>query len=151
MKTFPNEADYLQISWCCKVIMILVWNHHFANSTVVIMTLFAITNYHWPICLVICFIQFVRLSYPYTGHDDGLSRIPNFDWGRTAGVTGQQRMLTHPWHLILPSHLSEVHVALYSIWNCLLDYDYVLHIVNFAILYCPLGGISVSHFISLCL
>jgi hypothetical protein len=34
---------------------------------------------------------------------------------RTAGVTGQQRMLTPPRHLILPSHLSEVRVALHSI------------------------------------
>jgi hypothetical protein len=31
----------------------------------------------------------------------------------TAGVTGQQRMLTPPRHLILPSHLSEVCVALH--------------------------------------
>jgi hypothetical protein len=28
------------------------------------MTLFAITNYHWPICWMICFIHFVRLSFP---------------------------------------------------------------------------------------
>jgi hypothetical protein len=35
--------------------------------------------------------------------------------GSTAGVTGQQRMLTPPWHLILPSHLSEVRDGLHSI------------------------------------
>jgi hypothetical protein len=35
--------------------------------------------------------------------------------GLTAGVAGQQRMLTPPWHLILPSHLSKVRVALHSI------------------------------------
>jgi hypothetical protein len=46
--------------------------------------------------------------------EDGLSRIPNFDYGRTAGVTGQQRMLTPPEHLILPSHFSGVRVALHS-------------------------------------
>jgi hypothetical protein len=55
--------------------------------------------------------------------------------GLTAGVTGQQGMLTPPWHLILPLHLSEVRVALLSICICPLDYDYVLHIVNFAVLY----------------
>jgi hypothetical protein len=33
----------------------------------------------------------------------------------TAGVTDQQRMLNPPWHLILPSYLSEVRVALHSI------------------------------------
>ena len=31
------------------------------------------------------------------------------------GVTGQQRMLTPPWHLILPSLLSCIRVALHSI------------------------------------
>jgi hypothetical protein len=40
-------------------------NHHFANSTLAIMALFAITNHHWPIYWMICFIQFVRLSFPY--------------------------------------------------------------------------------------
>jgi hypothetical protein len=29
------------------------------------MTFFAITNYHWSICWMICFIQLVRLSFPY--------------------------------------------------------------------------------------
>jgi hypothetical protein len=35
--------------------------------------------------------------------------------GNTAGVTGQQRMLTPSRHLILPLHLSKVRVALHSI------------------------------------
>jgi hypothetical protein len=38
-----------------------------------------------------------------------------FEMGHTAGVTGRQRMLTPPRHLILPSHLSEVRVTLHSI------------------------------------
>jgi hypothetical protein len=41
--------------------------------------------------------------------------IFEFEMGLTAGVTGQQGMLTLPRHLILPSHLSEVRVALHSI------------------------------------
>jgi hypothetical protein len=52
-----------------------------------------------------------------------------------AGVTGQQMMVTPPRHMILPLHLSVVRVALHSILYYLLDYGYVLHIVNFAILY----------------
>jgi hypothetical protein len=40
-------------------------SHHFANSTVVIMALFVITNYHLYICWMTCFIEFVRLSFPY--------------------------------------------------------------------------------------
>jgi hypothetical protein len=31
------------------------------------MTLFAITNFHWPICLMICFIPFVRLRCRFHG------------------------------------------------------------------------------------
>jgi hypothetical protein len=34
---------------------------------------------------------------------------------RTVGVTGQQRTLTPPRHLILPLHLLEIRVALHSI------------------------------------
>jgi hypothetical protein len=41
--------------------------------------------------------------------------LPIFEMGLTAGVTGQQRMLTPSRHLILPSHLSKVRVALPSI------------------------------------
>jgi hypothetical protein len=49
-------------------------------------------------------------------------------------VTGQQRMLTPPWHLILPSHLSEVRDGptldfVIALWIMI----YVSHIVNFAI------------------
>jgi hypothetical protein len=46
------------------------------------MTLFSITNYHWHICWMTCFIQFVRLSFPYWV-DDGWSRIPDF-WLKAA-------------------------------------------------------------------
>ena len=52
---------------------------------------------------MIYFILMVRLSF-----------ILNFDQGLTAGVTGQQRMLTPPWHLIVLAPLSGVHVALQS-------------------------------------
>jgi hypothetical protein len=37
------------------------------------------------------------------------------EMGRTMGVTGQQKMLTPPLHLIQALHLSEVRVALHSI------------------------------------
>jgi hypothetical protein len=47
-------------NWCCWVMMNLVWSHHFANSTLVMMT---ITNHRWPICWI--FIPFLRLSFPY--------------------------------------------------------------------------------------
>jgi hypothetical protein len=99
------------------------------------MTLFAIANYHCPICWKNCFVPFVWLSFPFWLFAYVLSRIPNFDLERTAGVTGQQRMLTPPWHLILRSHL--LGSALRNTWFCIcfLDYDYVWHIVNFSILY----------------
>jgi hypothetical protein len=41
--------------------------------------------------------------------------LPDFDWGRTVGVTGRWRMLAPPRHLVLPSRLSGVPVALHSI------------------------------------
>jgi hypothetical protein len=34
-------------------------------TQIALMTLFAITNYHWHICWIICFIPFVRLSFSY--------------------------------------------------------------------------------------
>jgi hypothetical protein len=61
-----------------------------------------------------------------TGFNDGKSCIPNFDQGCTADVTGQQRMPTPPWHLILSSHLSGVRVAPPSILYLTFFYhDYV--------------------------
>jgi hypothetical protein len=44
-----DNYNIWQKSLCCRVIMNLVWSHNFANYTVVIMTLFAIRIYHWPI------------------------------------------------------------------------------------------------------
>jgi hypothetical protein len=37
--TFQNEPNYWQKSWCCRIVMNLVSTHHFANSTVPVMTL----------------------------------------------------------------------------------------------------------------
>jgi hypothetical protein len=55
MRTFLRKGKLLTKNWCCRFIMNLVESHHFANSTVVIMTLFAITIYHWLIFWNICF------------------------------------------------------------------------------------------------
>jgi hypothetical protein len=69
-------------------------------------------------------IQFFQLLYSFqkvfVGFPTFSARVPLkklkiFEMGLTAGVTGQQRMLTPPRHLILLSHLSEVRVALHSI------------------------------------
>jgi hypothetical protein len=57
-----------------------------------------------------------------------------------AGVTGQQKILTPPRHLILPLRLSGVRVALHSILY--LNFDYVLHIVSLTILHYRLKQIS---------
>jgi hypothetical protein len=100
------------------------------SFTVVIMTLFAIKNYHWPICWLICFMLFVRLSFPY------------WNWRRVIPYKGARRVwpvsrgcllllgtcsyLCICWWFVLPY---------IQFCNCLLDYDYDLHIVNFVILY----------------
>jgi hypothetical protein len=66
--------------------------------------------------------------------DCGLFRnwfwLADFEIGLTADVTGQQRMLTPPRHLILPSQLSGARVAPAGYTRfciCLLDYDYLTH------------------------
>jgi hypothetical protein len=54
------------------------------------------------------------------------SVLHNFNYGLMAGVTGQQWILTPPSHLILPSLLSGVHVALHStLYLFYGDYDHV--------------------------
>jgi hypothetical protein len=65
MKTFQNKANHWKLSWCCRVMMNLVESHYLANSTIVMITLFAFTNYHWSIWGMVCFILFLWLSFPY--------------------------------------------------------------------------------------
>jgi hypothetical protein len=59
-----------------------------------------------------------------------LSLLRDKEIGHTEGVAGQQRMLTPPWHLILPSYLSGSVLPHTWFGICLLDYDYVWHIVT---------------------
>jgi hypothetical protein len=40
------------------------------NSTVAIIILIVIANYHWPICWMICFMPFVTIHF-HTDFDDG--------------------------------------------------------------------------------
>jgi hypothetical protein len=56
--------------------------HVYWDVTIVIMTLFAITNYHWSVCWMICFTPFVRLLFSY------------WLWGRIIPYT-QFRLRTH--------------------------------------------------------
>jgi hypothetical protein len=69
-------------------------------------------------------------------------KLYNFYKERTAGVTGQQRMLTPPRHLILPEGVPEVRVSLiftvdystYPIWALILTtgfFVYVAGLTNF--------------------
>ena len=64
-------------------------------------------TYHWVKCCLMCFIAIVK---PFFTHwfDYGLFRLPDQDYGLTAGVTGQQGMLTPPRHLIPPLVCPEV-------------------------------------------
>ena len=75
------------------------------------MTLFAIANYHWPICWMICFIQFVRLSYPY------------WSWRRVIGLHSTLRDFARFRCLGINKHDSVIitHVVTFSIlWMGLL-------------------------------
>jgi hypothetical protein len=109
------------------------------------MTLFRITNYHWSICWMICFIQFVRLSFPYWIW----RRLFPYTYFRLRAhggcdLSAEDAFLLGTWSYLRICRRSVLprnrfcrrsvlpHTQFY---NCLLDYDYVLHIVNFAILY----------------
>jgi hypothetical protein len=97
------------------------------------MTLFAITNYHWPICWMISFIQFVRLSSPTaftTGNPVYL--ISTKGTRRVWPVSGGCLLLLGTWSYLCICRRSMLPYTRFC--NCLLDYGYVLHIVNFAIL-----------------
>jgi hypothetical protein len=100
------------------------------------MTLFAITNYHWPICWMICFILLLHCHF-HTGFTTG-NPVYLIIFRLRVGFTGQQRIRTLPRHLILHCTFAFVGGPCCPTLNfvyCLLDYDCVLHIVNFAILY----------------
>jgi hypothetical protein len=100
------------------------------------MTLFAITNYHWSICWMIRFIQFVWLSfipalttgnpvYQYLISTKGARWV----WPVSRGCL----LLLGTWSYLCICRRSVLPYTRFC--YCLLDYDYGLHIVNFAILY----------------
>jgi hypothetical protein len=63
--------------------------------------------FFWP--HAVWYISYQSLSHSWhTDLDYGSYRFSNVEIGLTAGVTGQQEMLTPPWHLIPPLIYSEV-------------------------------------------
>jgi hypothetical protein len=115
-------------------IMNFVQSHIFADSTVVIMTLIAITNYHWLICWMICFIQFVSKLFSYWFWRQVI-RIPNSTkglrqvWPASRGCI----LLLGTWSCLRIFRGSVLLCNWFPI--CFLDFDYLLHIGNFVILY----------------
>jgi hypothetical protein len=93
-----------------------------------------VTNYHWPICWMICVIQFVRLSFHTALRTDNpVHLISTEDERRVWPVNRGSLLLLGTWSYL---RICQRSVLPYTrICNCLLDYDYVLHIFNFAILY----------------
>jgi hypothetical protein len=101
------------------------------------MTLLANTNYHWPICWMICVILFVILSFsyrlwrrviPYITYlilTMGTRRV----WPVSIGCILLQR--TRSYHHICQE--SVLPCSLFCI--CSLGFDYVYQIVDFAVLY----------------
>jgi hypothetical protein len=113
----------------------LVWSHHFANFTVAIMTLFAITNYHWAIFWMVCFVPFVGLSFPYWLW----RRVIPYTWFRLRAHGGCDRSAEDAYSSMAPDPtfaLLRVHVAQHSIlYMFFSDYDYDWYLVNFAYYY----------------
>jgi hypothetical protein len=63
---FAYENCSKQGKLLTKKLMLQGYNKSsFYKFFVAVMTLFEITNHYWPICGLICFILFVRLSFPY--------------------------------------------------------------------------------------
>jgi hypothetical protein len=80
------------------------------------------------------YVSYQSLSRSWhTDLDYGWYRLSNVEIGLTAGVTGQQGMLTPPWHLIPPLIYSEVRVRPFSDLYFLLDLRDWLLIVIFII------------------
>ena len=104
------------------------------NSTVAIFTLFAIINYHWPICWMICFIQFVRQSFPYWLSQ----RVIPYTYFRLRAHSGCGWSAEDAYSSYAPGP-----TFVYVRGLCCLTLDFViafwimivLHIGNFAILY----------------
>jgi hypothetical protein len=81
------EAVYWQTSWC-----------HRGFNLMVVTTIFAHTTFLWAKCCLICFISIVKRSWQTDLY--GSYHLSNLEIGLTASVTGQQGILTPPWHLI---------------------------------------------------
>jgi hypothetical protein len=107
--SFKFEAVYLQTSWCHRGFNCLVYRQLSSNFKVVTTILFAHTTFLWATCCLICFIPIVKLFLTH-----GSFNLFKMKIGLTAGVTGQQGMLTPPWHLISPLIYSEVRVRPFS-------------------------------------
>jgi hypothetical protein len=108
-----SKAGWWQVSLCCRVIMNFIWGHHFANSTVAIMILLAITSYDWTIYWMNCSMLFVELSFPYWLW----RRVIPYGWFRlvcTADVADWQRIFP-PRHLTLPCICRRVRATQQSI------------------------------------
>jgi hypothetical protein len=99
------------------------------------MTLFAITDYHWPIYWIICIILFVRLSFPYWLW----RRVFPYTWFRLRAHGGCDRSAEDAYSSAAPAPIFAFVRG--SCWTELdfvfafLDYNYILHNVNFTFLY----------------
>jgi hypothetical protein len=67
MRIFQSEANYWQKSRCWRVVPKLVFKVISQILRVAVITLFAITNYHWPICWIIRIVSFVWLKLFHSG------------------------------------------------------------------------------------
>jgi hypothetical protein len=139
-QTISHTRSYIYRKWCIDNKMSIAISGFPSPSDTTVngrySDMFAITNYHWLICWMVCFIVFVRLEGFFfilaltTGNPVYL--IP------TKVYSGCDRSAEDAYssnHLILPSHLSEVMLPYTRFRICPLDYDYILHIVRFVILY----------------
>jgi hypothetical protein len=94
-----------------------------------------VTNYHWPTCWMICFIQFVRLTFPYWPW----RRVIPHTWFRLRVHVGCDRSAEDAYSSMAPDpNFAFVGGPCCPIFDFVIAFwimIYVLRIVNFAFLY----------------
>jgi hypothetical protein len=125
---FSKRNQLLTKRQRCRITTYLFSNHHFASLTVAIMTCFQLQVSTGPDAELFVSHPLLDCCF-YTGLNDGNPVCLH------AGVTGSRECL------LLSGTLSYICICLGSLlphtrfYICALDYDYVWHIVNLAILY----------------
>jgi hypothetical protein len=108
--SFKFKAIYWQISWCRRGFNCIVYRQLPQFLWSIQRSYLPIQHFFGPHAVWYVSYQLLRRSW----HTDLDYVLSNVEIGLTAGVTGQQRMITPPWHLIPSLIYSGVRVRPFS-------------------------------------